>query len=866
VSRSQPPQKPRVPLPPLPTSDRFSDYLKVLVDEGVCPNGQRKRRTQVELARAIGRSSKQISNLLNGTSDRPQRKTFDRILHTFFGNEGVESIAWRRAMAEAWARVPSKKATPAKEQPKSERSATSNELPALTSAVYTTTRVPFHFHARDDALTAIASLIIGTSQRIAIYGPHGVGKTVLAAAFAEQHSSTYRVVAWIDARTSESCKAGLIDLGHRLGIVSGTTGGADAVARVLAHLTRQVEPCLIIFDDAVSAADLHPYLPNGQGHVLITSNSPNWQSEAHPIELASWSAEDGATYLTRRLFGADPVAAQELSTDLGGLPLALELVAAFCERRAMTLQTYRQRLVAAPLKDMITDEIRSPGYNRKIDAVFYLSIEAAVAEHAAASVLLEVSSVFPALQVEILRRGWTAMTTVVGVTSDDDALDAALAALRNHSLVSVSAQPAAPPSPLVHRAVRVHPLIGILSRERIVDRNQHRRTVAALLAANLPIGPSAPPLERNEFIVLRTPVELLLAIAQDTFRSSIEFGLLQCRWALVRVLHHHLNATGWQISRRVSRKAKTRHSLVSEPLTLAFAAVRAYRHRTDQEPLVLAAMLQIFGLCLLRYGKTYCAAIVLDHSLRVRTRHLDLHHPDLAEALSAVADCAEQRGRHADALTIRLRVVASRKDIWPHETIEHVHALTRLASSHIQEGHITLALPHLAQALLIEAELTEHNEFPMDITYPVLVSALLHADRRGHLDRLSNIITSSGKTRRDKVDTPARAHMELGFALQEGGDKQAGRDLVFAVMTRLPDPHTARMHALWRLYRYPRDDVPLHQKATTVAMMRLALAQAESLRLPGAIKAASLRLAHCLKFIPGSETEVEALTQPYRNK
>ena len=841
--------------------DHLADYLRVLISEGVCPDGQRRARPKVEVARAIDISERQLRNLLKRSSDRPQRETFDGILKAFFGNDGTWSVGWRLAMVRAWETGATVEQAQEEPEPEPEFALAAPSIDAIS--IVDPARVPYHFHARDDTLETLVSLITGTSRRVAIYGPHGVGKTVLAAAFVERYGGSYRTVAWIDARTSQSCKDGFIDLGRRLGVITGATENPDVVTRVLAHLARHHEPSLIIYDDACSAADLHPYLPNGGCHVLITSNSPNWQSEAYPIELKSWSVDNGAAYLVRRLFGVDPIAAQDLSADLGGLPLALELVAAFCERRAMSLQTYRQRLAAAPLKDMITDEVRSPGYNRKIDAVFNLSIEAAVAEHAAAGALLEVSSVFPALQIAILRRGWTSMTTVAGATFDADALDAALAALRNHSLISVTV-PSAPPSTPDHQILTVHPLICILALRRIVDHDRTSRARAALLAANLPARSFSPALEWSQQRALRLPIHHLLSIARDSVRSTDEFCLLQSRWALEPVLDNLRDTELWQINRRAWLQSNNRHKDVRDPLARAFAAAHSYRRRADYEPLVLASMQQIFGFCLWRYGKSHCASIVLDHSLRLRNLHLDPNHPDVAEAMSSVADCAEQRGRHADALAIRSRLVASRQDIWPRDTMDHVHVCTRLVRSHIYFGQIDLALPPLAHALLTEAALTEGDVQPMMRTFSALVDALKTDDRHVHLDALSKLIIVLAKTRSDKLETSAKARMQLGFALQHIGEEQAGRDIVFMAMAELPDPHAVRMHALMCLCRRPPyDDAPLRERELAVETMQQALLQAESLGQVGAMKAAAQRLSKRLFAIPGREDEATALAQRY---
>jgi hypothetical protein len=61
-------------------------------------------------------------------------------------------------------------------------------------------RVPEHFLGRNDALAKIDSALKRGEGRVAIttlHGLRGVGKTVLAAAYAERHNAEYRATWWI---------------------------------------------------------------------------------------------------------------------------------------------------------------------------------------------------------------------------------------------------------------------------------------------------------------------------------------------------------------------------------------------------------------------------------------------------------------------------------------------------------------------------------------------------------------------------------------------------------------------------------------------------------------------------------------------
>ena len=85
-----------------------------------------------------------------------------------------------------------------------------------------TTRLPTHFLGRDEALAEIERVLTRNNGRVAItalHGLRGVGKTTLAAAYAERHRGDYRATWWIRAQTATSMRADLVAIGVRLGWV-----------------------------------------------------------------------------------------------------------------------------------------------------------------------------------------------------------------------------------------------------------------------------------------------------------------------------------------------------------------------------------------------------------------------------------------------------------------------------------------------------------------------------------------------------------------------------------------------------------------------------------------------------------------------
>jgi hypothetical protein len=123
-----------------------------------------------------------------------------------------------------------------------------------------------------------------------------------------------------------------------------------ALAMVRERLRHEGEGILLIYDNALDAEVLKPYLPpGGVARVLVTSNAHAWRGVAEPVEIRLWPKEIGADYLVARTGrAAERAAAKALSQALGGLPLAHEQAAAYCERLEVPLAEYLRRFESAP--------------------------------------------------------------------------------------------------------------------------------------------------------------------------------------------------------------------------------------------------------------------------------------------------------------------------------------------------------------------------------------------------------------------------------------------------------------------------------------------------------------------------------------
>ena len=306
-------------------------------------------------------------------------------------------------------------------------------------------RVPTHFMGRDDALAAIETALARNEGRVAItalHGLRGVGKTTLAAAFADRHRHAYQAAWWIRAQTESSMRADLVALGVRLGWIAADDKEQPALAVVMERLRHQGEGILLIFDNAIDPRELTPYLPRGgASRVLVTSNAHAWRGVAEPIEIQLWSKEIGADYLVARVGHENERAAgAALSEALGGLPLAHEQAAAYCERLGISFADYRRRFESTPAR-MLDDTRYAPAEYHDgltVAKTFGLAIEEAAKLHVAAEPLMVYAALLAPepIPLFLFAEGREILGEPLASALAGDGLIEAVAALRTFALLN----------------------------------------------------------------------------------------------------------------------------------------------------------------------------------------------------------------------------------------------------------------------------------------------------------------------------------------------------------------------------------------------------------------------------------------------
>ncbi|BCM88076.1 FxSxx-COOH system tetratricopeptide repeat protein [Methylobacterium indicum] len=361
--------------------------------------------------------------------------------------------------------------------------------------------VPRLFVGREAALKAIEAVLGGQQGRVAItavHGLRGVGKTTLAAAYAEQHRDQYRATWWLRAQTEAGLRADLVGLGVRLGWVAADDKEEPALAAALERLRHEGEGILLIYDNAPNRQAVRPYVPRGgAARVLVTSNAPDWSGIAEPLPLAVWPPAVGAEYLVKRTGRAgEQAAALALAEALGGLPLAHEQAAAYCERLGISLAEYQKRFTNAPGQILDAQADAADEYHAEdhpdgltVAKTFALAIAEASRRHPGAAGLLAHAALLAPepIPLFLFAEGRAKLSEPLASALAGDGLDEAVAALRAFALVEREAVADEREAGVVTECVRLHRLVRqVAAPAERGAREEMRRALVEALAAVYP--------------------------------------------------------------------------------------------------------------------------------------------------------------------------------------------------------------------------------------------------------------------------------------------------------------------------------------------------------------------------------------------
>ena len=142
------------------------------------------------------------------------------------------------------------------------------------------------FTGRDDLLAKVRERVLDGNKAVvqALHGMGGVGKTQLAAEYAYRFAGTYDLVWWITSEQTGLIGEQIAALAEELGCAGPETGLPSRGGRCYASCGGEADGCWYSTTPRIPP-EVTPWLPGGNGHVLITSRSHRWAEVAVPVEV-----------------------------------------------------------------------------------------------------------------------------------------------------------------------------------------------------------------------------------------------------------------------------------------------------------------------------------------------------------------------------------------------------------------------------------------------------------------------------------------------------------------------------------------------------------------------------------------------------
>ncbi len=231
-------------------------------------------------------------------------------------------------------------------EPDGDSSARAPRFPNDPPEVWNISRRNSRFTGRDRLLWDIHRRLEEGGRegvRLALRGMSGVGKSQIAIEYAYRFGNHYDIVWWVTASFRATAREQFADLAPRLELpAGGELGNRIRMVHEALRTGRPYRRWLIIFDSADEMDQIEDLLPEGNGHVLITSLTRDWaiSGDVSEIEVEPFERSESVAYARRRAERLTEAEADQLADAVQDLPLLLSQTAAELAASPMPARQY----------------------------------------------------------------------------------------------------------------------------------------------------------------------------------------------------------------------------------------------------------------------------------------------------------------------------------------------------------------------------------------------------------------------------------------------------------------------------------------------------------------------------------------------
>jgi tetratricopeptide (TPR) repeat protein len=512
--------------------------------------------------------------------------------------------------------------------------------------------------ARNSGFTGRAAILeqlrdqLSTKSAQSLYGLGGVGKTQIALEYAHRFAADYDVVWWISGDQTSMVRSSLAQLGAQLELATGESV-TERVEAVLDALRRgsPYARWLIVLDNADSPEELRPFIPQGPGHMIITSRNQGWVRPEVAIEVGVFDREESIAFLRRQVPQIGEADAIRVADKLGDLPLAIEQAGAWLSATAMPVSDYLELLDTSLLR-MLEENIPVE-YQQSATATWSLSLDRMREEMPAAAKLLELCAFFAPEPIPMsLVRGDRFVNVLVPY---DPSLRDPI--LHGRMIREIGRYALAKVDPR-QSSIQIHRLVQAVIRSRLDDaeRIENRVHVHEVLAAANPRDPDN--------------AETWPAYA-DLRPHVVPSGALESANPEVRLLVIDLVRYLWRIADYVASQE------------LAEEALKHWTRGTDEriaDPVVLLLRFHLANA--LRLQAQYAKAYEIDQDAYDRLSELEgVDHPYTLMVAQSIGADLRQLGRYAPAREIDDDTLGRYREVFGPDNPRTLMAANNLAVS-----------------------------------------------------------------------------------------------------------------------------------------------------------------------------------------